>query len=79
VLQNGIHVTYSFILFLQEYIKPFITSMTSMDTAHVLEAVKNARGSHVIEAFLCSGAPGKQKRRLVAKYVFQLYFLYFFW
>ena len=44
VLQNGIHVLYSFILFLQEYIKPFITSMTSMDTAHVLEAVKNARG-----------------------------------
>lgn len=50
-----------------EYIKPFITSITSMDTAHVLESVKNARGSHVIEAFLCSGAPGKQKRRLVAK------------
>lgn len=50
-----------------------------MDTAHVLEAVKNARGSHVIEAFLCSGAPGKQKRRLVAKYVFStLFFVFFF-
>lgn len=43
-----------------------------MDTAHVLEVVKNARGSHVIEAFLSSGAPGKQKRRLVSKYVFQV-------
>ncbi|XP_058753407.1 pumilio homolog 23 [Vicia villosa] len=53
--------------FNSEYIKPFITSITSMDTTHVLEVVKNARGSHVIEAFLVSGAPGKQKRRLVSK------------
>lgn len=60
---------------LQEYIKPYITSITSMEATHVLEAVRDARGSHVIEAFLCSGAPGKQKRRLVTKYVFQLYLL----
>lgn len=40
-----------------------------MEETLVLEAVKDARGSHVIESFLCSGAPGKQKRRLVAKYV----------
>lgn len=38
-----------------------------MDTNHVLEAVRDSRGSHVIEAFLISGAPGKQKRRLVTK------------
>jgi len=44
-----------------------------MEATHVLEAVGDSRGSHVIEAFLCSGASGKQKRRLVIKYVFQLY------
>ncbi|KAL5061386.1 hypothetical protein RYX36_032990 [Vicia faba] len=53
--------------FNSEYIKPFITSITSMDTTQVLDVVKNARGSHVVEAFLGSGAPGKQKRRLVSK------------
>ncbi|KAL2345982.1 hypothetical protein Fmac_007267 [Flemingia macrophylla] len=50
-----------------EYIQPYITSITSMEETHVLEAVRDARGSHVIEAFLCSGASGKQKRRLVKK------------
>ncbi|KAJ1390770.1 Armadillo-type fold [Sesbania bispinosa] len=38
-----------------------------MEATHVLETVRNARGSHVVEAFLCSGASGKQKRRLVTK------------
>ncbi|GAU46980.1 hypothetical protein TSUD_190170 [Trifolium subterraneum] len=53
--------------FNSEHIKPYVTSITSMDTTHVLQTVKDARGSHVIEAFLCSGAPGKHKRRLVTK------------
>ena len=44
-----------------------------MEATHVLEAVGDSRGSHVIESFLCSGASGKQKRRLITKYVFQLY------
>ena len=46
-----------------------------METPHVLEAVRDARGSHVIEAFLSSGASGKEKCRLVKKYAFQLYLL----
>jgi hypothetical protein len=70
----------SSILFLQEHIKPYVTSITSMDTTHILQTVRDTRGSHVIEAFLCSGAPGKHKRRLVTKYdyAFQLDFLYFY-
>ncbi|KAK7338199.1 hypothetical protein VNO77_18801 [Canavalia gladiata] len=72
--QSGakMHVMGSLILqtvfrFRSEYIQPYITSITSMEATHVLEAARDARGSHVIEAFLCSGASGKQKRRLVAK------------
>lgn len=42
-----------------------------MEDSHVLETAKDAGGSRVIEAFLNSGAPGKQKRRLVTKYVFK--------
>ncbi|XP_061356811.1 pumilio homolog 23 [Gastrolobium bilobum] len=72
--QSGakMHVMGSLILqaifrFRSEYIQPYITSITSMEVAHVLEAVRDARGSHVIEAFLCSGASGKQKCKLVTK------------
>ncbi|KAK7285692.1 hypothetical protein RJT34_20470 [Clitoria ternatea] len=72
--QSGakMHVMGSLILqtvfrFRNEYIQPYIISITTMEATHVLEAVRDARGSHVIEAFLCSGASGKQKRRLVAK------------
>ncbi|XP_027349858.1 pumilio homolog 23 [Abrus precatorius] len=66
------HVMGSLILqtvfrFRSECILPYITSITSMEATHVLEAVRDARGSHVIEAFLCSSASGKQKRRLVTK------------
>lgn len=43
-----------------------------MEDNHVLETAKDAGGSRVIEAFLSSGASGKQKRRLVTKYVLQL-------
>ncbi|CAJ1976064.1 unnamed protein product [Sphenostylis stenocarpa] len=53
--------------FRSEYIQPYITSITTMEATHVLEAVGDSRGSHVIEAFLCSGASGKLKRRLVTK------------
>ncbi|RZC22629.1 Pumilio-like 23 isoform B [Glycine soja] len=72
--QSGskMHVMGSLILqtvfrFRSECIQPYIISITSMEATHVLEAVVDARGSHVIEAFLCSGASGKQKRRLVTK------------
>ncbi|TKY61158.1 Pumilio-like 23 [Spatholobus suberectus] len=66
------HVVGSLILqtvfrFRGEYIQPYIISITSMEATHVLEAVRDARASHVIEAFLCSGASVKQKRRLVTK------------
>ncbi|QCE13394.1 nucleolar protein 9 [Vigna unguiculata] len=53
--------------FRSEYIQPYIISITSMEATHVLEAVGDSRGSHVVEAFLCSGASGKQKRRLIIK------------
>lgn len=52
---------------LQEWIQPFIMSITSMDAEHVLEAAKDAGGARVIEAFLASDASTKQKRRLVVK------------
>ncbi|XP_019440483.1 PREDICTED: pumilio homolog 23 [Lupinus angustifolius] len=53
--------------FKSEYIQPFITSIISMEATHVLEAVRDTKGSHVIEAFLTSGASGKHKFRLVKK------------
>ncbi|MED6204748.1 hypothetical protein PIB30_011720 [Stylosanthes scabra] len=72
--QSGakMHVMGSLILqaifrFKSEYIQPYINSVTSMETPHVLEAVRDAKGSHVIEAFLSSSASGKDKCRLVKK------------
>lgn len=53
----------------QEFIQPYISSITSMDTEHVLEAAKDAGGARVVEAFLGSNASAKQKHRLVVKYV----------
>ncbi|XVF86992.1 hypothetical protein PTKIN_Ptkin18bG0084900 [Pterospermum kingtungense] len=53
--------------FQSEWIQPYILSITSMEAEHVLETVKDARGAHVIEAFLASDASTKQKRRLVVK------------
>ncbi|XWS19990.1 hypothetical protein CRYUN_Cryun31cG0063300 [Craigia yunnanensis] len=66
------HVMGSLILqaifkFQSEWIQPYILSITSMEAEHVLEAAKDARGAHVIEAFLASDASTKQKRRLVVK------------
>lgn len=55
--------------YLQEYIQPYIMSITSMESEHVLEAAKDAGGARVIEAFLDSNGSVKQKRRLVVKYV----------
>ena len=54
----------------QEYIQPYILSITIMEADHVLEVAKDAGGARVIEAFLSSDASAKLKRRLVAKYVF---------
>ncbi|XP_054781019.1 pumilio homolog 23 isoform X2 [Prosopis cineraria] len=74
--QSGakMHVIGSLILqtvfrFRSEYIKPYIASITTMEDDHVLETTKNSVGSRVIEAFLSSGAPGKQKRRLINKWI----------
>ncbi|XP_039054075.1 pumilio homolog 23-like [Hibiscus syriacus] len=67
-----IHVMGSLILqaifkFQTEWVQPYVLSITSMGTEHVLEAAKDARGARVIEAFLASDASTKQKRRLVVK------------
>ncbi|KAJ0075862.1 hypothetical protein Patl1_33864 [Pistacia atlantica] len=51
----------------QEFIQPYITSITSMEADHVFEAAKDAGGARVIEAFLGSNASGKQKHRLILK------------
>ncbi|KAG5538044.1 hypothetical protein RHGRI_025210 [Rhododendron griersonianum] len=51
----------------KEFIQPYITSIASMETDHVLEASKDSGGQRVIEAFLSSNASAKQKRRLVMK------------
>ncbi|GKU92751.1 hypothetical protein SLEP1_g6438 [Rubroshorea leprosula] len=53
--------------FENEYIQPYIMSITSMESEHVLEAAKDAGGARVIEAFLDSNGSVKQKRRLVVK------------
>ncbi|KAK4269006.1 hypothetical protein QN277_022216 [Acacia crassicarpa] len=72
--QSGakMHVIGSWILqtvfrFRSEYIKPYVGSITTMEDNHVLETAKDSWGSRVIEAFLSSGAPGKQKHRLINK------------
>uniref|UniRef100_A0A5B7AFA3 Pumilio 23 n=1 Tax=Davidia involucrata TaxID=16924 RepID=A0A5B7AFA3_DAVIN len=50
-----------------EFIQPYITSITSMEADHVLEASKDSGGARVIEACLSSNASAKQKRKLVVK------------
>ncbi|XP_028088389.1 pumilio homolog 23 isoform X1 [Camellia sinensis] len=71
---NGVkmHLMGSLILqlvfkFSSDFIQPFITSITSMEVEHVLEASKDPGGQRVVEAFLSSNVSGKQKRRLVMK------------
>ncbi|XP_059595381.1 pumilio homolog 23 isoform X3 [Vitis vinifera] len=51
----------------QGFIQPYVSSITSMETDHVLEAAKDAGGARVIEAFLSSNASKKHKQRLVVK------------
>lgn len=55
-------------LIFQEFIQPFITSITSITADNVLEAAKDAGGARVIEAFLSSDASAKLRRRLVMRY-----------
>ncbi|KAJ6415767.1 hypothetical protein OIU84_004544 [Salix udensis] len=67
-----IHVMGSLILqtvfkFQNQLIQPYITSLTSMEVDHVLEAAKDAGGARTIEAFLDSNASGKLKHRLINK------------
>lgn len=50
-----------------EYIQPYFTSITSMESSHILEALKDAAGARVIESFLGSKAPDKQKKKLISK------------
>ncbi|KAF8393704.1 hypothetical protein HHK36_021951 [Tetracentron sinense] len=50
-----------------ELIHQYVTSITSMEADHVLEAAKDPGGGRVIEAFLSSGASAKLKRKLIVK------------
>lgn len=60
---------YNIVYFIfQEFIQPFVTSITSIPTDNVLEAAKDPGGARVIEAFLSSNASAKLKRRLVMRY-----------
>ncbi|ONI15217.1 hypothetical protein PRUPE_3G030900 [Prunus persica] len=66
------HVMGSLILqgvfrFQNEFIQPFITSITSLNADNILEAAKDSAGARVIEAFLSSDASAKLKRRLIMK------------
>ncbi|WOK98131.1 hypothetical protein Cni_G06841 [Canna indica] len=45
----------------------FFMSLTSMDAAHILQIAKDARGGHVIEAFLSSYVSTKMKLKVVTK------------
>ena len=53
---------------LQEFIQPFITSITSIPADNILETAKDPGGARVIEAFLTSDASAKLKRRLIMRY-----------
>ncbi|KAM1010887.1 hypothetical protein ACFX13_047045 [Malus domestica] len=66
------HVMGSLILqrvfqFQNEFIHPFITSITCLNADNILEIAKDSKGAHVIEAFLSSDASAKLKRRLIMK------------
>ncbi|XP_008228104.1 PREDICTED: pumilio homolog 23 isoform X1 [Prunus mume] len=66
------HVMGSLILqgvfrFQNEFIQPFITSITSLNADNILEAAKDSGGARVIEAFLSSDASAKLKRRIIMK------------
>ncbi|KAM3308204.1 hypothetical protein P3S67_009948 [Capsicum chacoense] len=50
-----------------ELIQVYVTSITSLEEHHVLEASKDSSGSWIIESFLNSNISAKQKRKLVAK------------
>lgn len=64
---------------MQECIKAYITSITSLEDTHVLEASKDPAGVRVLEVFLVSSVSAKLKYKIVVKYVEKLpYFLFFF-
>ncbi|XP_057794415.1 pumilio homolog 23 isoform X2 [Salvia miltiorrhiza] len=50
-----------------EFIKAYLTSITSLEDKYVLEASKDPAGARVIEAFLLSSISAKQKYKIVAK------------
>ncbi|XP_020104644.1 pumilio homolog 23 isoform X2 [Ananas comosus] len=50
-----------------QYIRPYIASITSMDDAHIFQTAKDAGGSRVLEAFLSSAASTKLKLKVIAK------------
>lgn len=50
-----------------EFIKAYITSITSLEDKYVLEASKDPAGARVIEAFLVSSISAKQKYKIVVK------------
>lgn len=58
-----------FVCVIQDFIHAFISSMTSLEENQLLDATKDSGGARVIEAFLNSEASGKQKRKLIIKYV----------
>ncbi|KAG0469947.1 hypothetical protein HPP92_016045 [Vanilla planifolia] len=48
-------------------IKPFVESITTMEADHIIETAKDVRGSHVLEAFLCSDVSSMQKHEVISK------------
>ncbi|PKU60664.1 pumilio homolog 23 isoform X1 [Dendrobium catenatum] len=48
-------------------VRLYFESLSCMEADHVLETAKDVRGGRVLEAFLCSEAPVKQKLKVIAK------------
>lgn len=51
----------------EECNQQFWLSLAGMESAEILATIKDSGGCHVVESFLSSGAPLKQKNRLIAK------------
>ncbi|CAL9190243.1 pumilio homolog 23-like [Musa acuminata AAA Group] len=51
----------------KQLIQPYVTSLTLMDAAQIFQTAKDAGGSRVLEAFLCSDVSAKVKLKVITK------------
>nr|XP_029123826.1 pumilio homolog 23 isoform X3 [Elaeis guineensis] len=50
-----------------QHIRPYISSITSMEADHIFQTAKDAGGARVLEVFLCSDATAKQKLNVITR------------